>query len=63
MVTHLSFESIDDELESMGLHTLDALLYYMVPVLILHTLQHVAVQLPYHITLQHTSTQSPKPAI
>lgn len=54
MVTHLSLESINDELESMGLHTLDALLYHMVPVLILYTLQHVAVQLPNHITLHHT---------
>lgn len=54
MVTHLSLESINDELESMGLHTLNALLYYMIPILILHALQHVAIQLSYHITLHHT---------
>lgn len=60
MVTHLSLESINDELESMGLHTLNALLYYMVPILILHALQHMAIQLSYHITLHHTSTKSLK---
>lgn len=36
--THLSFEGINDELKSMRLDTLNALLHHMVAILILHTL-------------------------
>lgn len=50
--THLSLEGVDDEVQRVGLDTLDALLHHMVTILVLHTLQHVAVQLSHHLTLQ-----------
>ena len=52
MGSHLALEGVDDELQGLGLDTLDTLLHHMVPVLILHTLQHVAVQFSYDVTLR-----------
>lgn len=49
--THLSLEGVNDEVQRVGLDALDTLLHHMVPVLVLHTLQHVAVQLPHHLAL------------
>ncbi len=54
--THLSFEGINDELKSMRLDTLNALLHHMIAILIFHTLQHVSVKLPNHLILQKTQT-------
>lgn len=50
--THLSLEGVDDEVQRVRLDTLDALLHHMVTILVLHTLEHVAVQLPHHLALQ-----------
>lgn len=50
--THLSLKGVYDEVQSVRLDTLDTLLHYMVTVLVLHTLQHMAIQLPHHLTLQ-----------
>ncbi len=50
--THLTLKGVNDEVQRVRLDTLDTLLHYMVTVLVLHTLQHVAVQLPHHLTLQ-----------
>lgn len=50
--THLSLKGVDDEVQRMRLNTLDTLLHHVVTVLVLHTLQHVAVQLPHHLALQ-----------
>lgn len=51
-VTHLSLEGVYDEVQRVRLDALDALLDHVVTVLVLHTLQHVAVQLPHHLTLR-----------
>ena len=50
--THLSFECADDELQSGRVHTLNALLHNMVPILILHTSEDMAIQLPHKRMLQ-----------
>lgn len=50
--THLSLEGVYDEVQRMRLDTLDTLLHHVVTVLILHALQHMAVQLPHHLALQ-----------
>lgn len=50
--THLSLEGVDDEVQRVRLDTFDTLLHNVVTVLVLHTLQHMAVQLPHHLTLQ-----------
>jgi len=50
--THLSLKGFDDEVQRMRLDTFDTLLHHVVTVLILHTLQHMAVQLPHHFALQ-----------
>lgn len=55
--THLSLEGIYDEVKRVRLDTLNTLLHYMVTVLVLHTLQHMAVQLPHHLTLQGERTE------
>ena len=52
MYCYLSLEGVNDELEVLGLDTLDALLHDVVPVLVLHTLGHVAVKLLYDLNLQ-----------
>lgn len=49
--THLPLKGVDDELQGLRLHTLDALLHHVVPVLVFHALEDVAVQLPYHLIL------------
>lgn len=54
---HLSLEGVDDEVQRVGLDALDTLLYHMVPVLVLHTLQHVAVQLPHHLALDNRGSR------
>lgn len=48
---YLSLEGVYDEVQRMRLHTLDALLHHVVAVLVLHTLEHVAVQLAHHLAL------------
>jgi len=48
----LALEGVDDELQGLRLHTLDALLHHVVPVLVLHTLEHVAIQLTHDVTLK-----------
>lgn len=50
--THLSLEGINDEVQGVWLDTLDTLLHHVVTVLVLHTLQHMAVQFPHHLALQ-----------
>lgn len=55
--THLSLEGVYDEVQRVGLDALDTLLYHVVPVLVLHTLQHVAVQLPHHLALDDRGQQ------
>lgn len=50
--THLSLKGVYDEVQRMRLDTLDALLHHVVTVLVLHALQHMAVQLPHHLTLK-----------
>lgn len=50
--THLSLEGINDELQGLRLHTFDALLHHMVAILVLHTLQHVAIQLTDNVALK-----------
>lgn len=49
--TYLSLKGVNDELQGLGLHTLDALLNHMIAILVFHTLQHVAVQFPDHLVL------------
>ncbi len=49
--THLSLEGVYDEVQRVRLDTLDTLLHHVVTVLVLHTLQHMAVQLPHHFAL------------
>ena len=48
----LSLEGVDDEMQGVRLNALDALLHHVIPVLILHTLQHVTVQLSHHLALR-----------
>lgn len=50
--THLSLKGVYDEVQCVRLDTLDTLLHHVVTVLVLHTLQHVAVQLAHHLALQ-----------
>lgn len=49
--THIALEGIDDELEVLGVDTLNAFLYNMVPVLVFHALQDVAFQFLHHLHL------------
>ena len=49
--THIALEGIDDELEVLGVDTLNAFLYNMVPVLVFHALQDVALQFLHHLHL------------
>lgn len=49
--THLSLKGVDDEVQRMRLDTFDTLLYHVVAVLVLYTLQHMAVQLAHHLAL------------
>lgn len=49
--THLSLEGINNELKSLRLDTFNALLYHMVPILVFHTLQHMAVKLTDNVAL------------
>lgn len=49
---HLSLKGVYDEVQRVRLDALDALLHHVVAVLVLHTLQHVAVQLPHHLALR-----------
>ena len=48
---HLALEGVDDELQGLRLDTLDALLHDMVAILVLHTLEHVAIQLTHDVAL------------
>lgn len=48
---YLPLKCIDDELQGLRLHALDTLLHHVVTVLVFHTLQDMAVQLPYHLIL------------
>lgn len=50
--THLSLEGINNELQGLRLDTFNAFLHHMVPILILHTLQHVAIKLPDNVVLK-----------
>lgn len=49
--TYLPLKCINDKLQGLRLHALDALLHHVVTVLVFHTLQDMAVQLPYHLVL------------
>lgn len=49
---YLSFECINDELERLGLDTLNTFLYNMVSILIFHTFQNMAIQLFHHFILE-----------
>lgn len=49
--THLSLEGINNELKSLRLDTFNALLYHMVPILVFHTLQHMAIKLTDNVAL------------
>ena len=51
MRPHLALEGVDDELQGLRLDTLDALLHHVVAVLVLHTLEHVTVQLTHDVAL------------
>lgn len=55
---HLSLEGVDDELQGLRLHTLDAFLHHVVPVLVLDALEHVPVQLPNHLVLWEDRAQT-----
>ena len=44
-VVHLALERVYDELQPTWLHSLDALLHNMVPVLVLDALKNIAVKL------------------
>ena len=44
-VVHLTLERVYDELQSTWLHSLDALLHNVVPVLVLDALKNIAVKL------------------
>lgn len=50
-LSYLSLESIDNELQGVRVNTLDALLHDMVAVLILDTLENVAIQLSHYLHL------------
>lgn len=41
--TYLSLKSINDELQRLGLHTLNTLLHHMITILVFHTLQYMAI--------------------
>ena len=58
--THLSLKGVYDEVQRVRLDTLDTLLHHVVTVLVLHTLQHMAVQFPHHLTLQGGGQRSRK---
>lgn len=49
--TYLPLKCINDKLQGLRLHALDALLHHVVTVLVFHTLQDMAIQLPYHLVL------------
>lgn len=48
---HLPLEGVDDELQRMRLHALDALLHHVVAILVLDALEHVSVQFAHHLLL------------
>ena len=50
--TNLSLECINDELKMFGFHTFNAFLYNMVSILVLHTLEHMSIQLLHYLNLQ-----------
>lgn len=50
--TYLSLKGVYDEVQGMRLDTLDTLLHHVVTVLVLDAFQHMAVELPHHLTLQ-----------
>lgn len=50
-VPYLSLKGIDDELQGLRLHAFNTLLHHVVAVLVLDTLQDMAVQLPNHLIL------------
>lgn len=50
--THLSLKGVYDEVQCVRLDTFNTLLHHVVTVLVLHTLQHMAIQFPHHLTLQ-----------
>lgn len=49
---YLSFECVNDELERLGLNTLNTFLYNMVSILIFHTFQNMTIQLFHHFILE-----------
>lgn len=51
-LSYLSLEGIDNELKGLRLDTLDTFLYHMVSILVLYTLQNVAIQLTDNVTLK-----------
>lgn len=50
--SYLSLEGIDNKLQGLGLDTLNTFLHYVVAVLVLNALQHVAVQLADNVALE-----------
>lgn len=57
-LSYLSFEGIDNELKGLRLDALDALLYHVVSILVLHALQNVAVELADNVALKCTKQVS-----
>lgn len=51
-LSYLSLEGINNELKSLRLDTLDTFLYHMVSILVLYTLQNVAIQLTDNVALK-----------
>lgn len=48
---YLSLKGINDELQCVGVHTLDTLLNHVIAILIFDTLQHVTIKLHYKLVL------------
>lgn len=51
-LSYLSFKGVDNELKGLRLDALDALLYHVVSILVLHALQNVAVELADNVALE-----------
>lgn len=49
---YLSFECVNDELEWLGLNTLNTFLYNVVSILVFHTFQNMTIQLFHHFILK-----------
>lgn len=49
---YLSFERVNDELERLGLNTLNAFLDNVVSILVFHTFQNMTIQLFHHFILE-----------